>query len=504
MKNRHGWSRISLADTTHKNTIPIPCFYAGIFTRKLLVGAVLLMLALIPRAGVWAGTSCFLDRSGNRITIQKPFTRIISLYGAHTENLFALGLDRQIIGVSKNEAYPPQAMIKPVFSYHDDAEKFIAAHPDLVLIRPMIARGYRNLALKLQRAGITVVSLQPRTIQEVYAYWKKLGLLTGREKEAETMIRKFKTKVRHIRSLVRAIPPSKRKRVYFEAIHSKMKTFSPSSIAMFALETAGGINVAGDAHARHGTNIAAYGKEHILSHAEEIDVYLAQRGAMNHANIRRIREEPGFTAIKAVHEDHVSIIDEKIVSRPTLRLLDGIYEIGRFLYPKRFNDVMVFKRIPVLTRAHFTEMFVKMTNMPLKTPDYRRDILKRAAGQHRYGDFRDVDYTGNAYKFIETAVYRGIFRHGDKHAFYPDRPVRRSTVAYALFVYFDFPEVEKQITISDVKTSDPLFEQISTVVGLGIMDLTREGHFRPGGSVSGRQLFEIIKKAVETVQEGKR
>ncbi|MEA3385354.1 MAG: hypothetical protein U9Q89_02715 [Thermodesulfobacteriota bacterium] len=33
----------------------------------------------------------------------------------------------------------------------------------------------------------------------------------------------------------------------------------------------------------------------------------------------------------------VYIIDPKIVSRPTLRLLDGIYEIGKILYPKKFN-----------------------------------------------------------------------------------------------------------------------------------------------------------------------
>ncbi|MBW2164118.1 MAG: ABC transporter substrate-binding protein, partial [Deltaproteobacteria bacterium] len=84
------------------------------------------------------------------------------------------------------------------------------------------------------------------------------------------------------------------------------------------------------------TNIAAYGKEHILSHGDNIDVYLAQRGVMNQISVERIEKEGGFRAIKAVREGQVYIIDEKIVSRPTLRLLDGIYEIGGILYPKRF------------------------------------------------------------------------------------------------------------------------------------------------------------------------
>jgi iron complex transport system substrate-binding protein len=280
-----------------------------------------------------------IDSSGNRIHIVRPFKRIISLYPAHTENLFSLGLDKEIIGVSRNEDYPPEVKTKPVFSYHDSAEKFLAVCPDLILIRPMIERGYKDRIIKLRQAGITVVSLQPRTIDEVYSYWRDLGRLTGRELEAEEMIKGFQREIARIRRLVEDIPMDKRKRVYFESIHSKMKTFSPFSIAIFALKTAGGINIASDARSVRNTNIAEYGKERILSHAHEIEVYLAQRGTMNRVIRHLIMKEPGFMAIKAIQEGKVYIIDEKIVSRPTLRLLDGIYEIGRILYPERFKGI---------------------------------------------------------------------------------------------------------------------------------------------------------------------
>jgi iron complex transport system substrate-binding protein len=463
--------------------------------------AVLGMLITPLAASAWAGTT-IVDQSGNKIVINTPFKRIISLYGAHTENLFYLGLDKEIIGVSKNEVYPPPAMTKEVFSYHDDAEKFIAAQPDLVLIRPMIANAYPDFVVKLQKAGITVVSLQPRTIEDVYEYWRDLGRLTGRSGQAEAMVKEFEATLGHIRTLVKTIPPDKRKKVYFEAIHSRMKTFSPASIAMFALTTAGGINVATDAKARHGTNIAAYGKEHILSLADNIEVYLAQKGAMNRVSIRKIREEPGFKVIRAVRSKHIYLVDEKIVSRPTLRLLDGIYEIGRFLYPAVFNDVADFKNKPVLSRSQFAEMFVKMTNMPLKTPDYWHDIRKRAASaRHKYGDFADVDYNGKAYKFIETAVYRGLFPNIKKGKFYPDKPVKRRTVAYALFVYFDLPEVDNNVSTrprsyGDVKDNAPFYEQIQTAAELGLIPLTADGLFRPAGTASGAELFRTIILAV--------
>ncbi|HUV50868.1 MAG TPA: ABC transporter substrate-binding protein [Anaerolineae bacterium] len=283
-----------------------------------------------------AGERIVVDQNSRRILVEKRFSRIISLYGAHTENLFALGLNKEIIGVSRHEVFPPEAMKKAVFSYHDDPEKFLAADPDLVLIRPMIDRGYPDLVARLEKSGITVVSLQPGTIDDLFNYWMALGILTGKQEEASEMIRGFKESISVFKSLTKTV--ARKKKVYFEAINSKMKTFSPDSMTIFALETAGGVNIANDAKSVRGTNIAAYGKERILSKACEIDVYLAQSGAMNRPVISLIKKEPGFKAIKAIKENKIYIIDEMIVSRPTLRLLKGIYGIGKILYPDIFSE----------------------------------------------------------------------------------------------------------------------------------------------------------------------
>lgn len=275
------------------------------------------------------------DQAGRRIAVTKPFKRIISLYGAHTENLFELGLNEEIIGVGKNEAYPSEALNRPVYSYHDDPEKFLAARPELVLIRPMIDRGYPNLIKRLEQNGITVVSLQPNTLENMFIYWQILGKLTGRTDRAKEMVNRFKNDVAEVRSLTRTI--SLKKKVYFEAIHSRMKTFSPYAMAIFVLESAGGINIAHDARPVRGTHIAFYGKERILSHAREIDAYIAQKGAMNNPTIETIKNEPGFHVIKAIRNGKILIIDEMIVSRPTLRLLNGVNRVGRFLYPQKFE-----------------------------------------------------------------------------------------------------------------------------------------------------------------------
>jgi iron complex transport system substrate-binding protein len=59
---------------------------------------------------------------------------------------------------------------------------------------------------------------------------------------------------------------------------------------------------------------------------------------MNPASIDLIKAESGFSAIRAVKTGQVHLIDERLVSRPTIRLLDGVFEIGKILYPYDFTE----------------------------------------------------------------------------------------------------------------------------------------------------------------------
>lgn len=281
----------------------------------------------------WGGASVMADSllPEDSVLAQAPFKRIISLYGAHTQNLLQIGASHRLIGIDGQSKDLPMAAGKPVFSYHDDPERFLSVRPDLVVIRPMIERGYPQLVSRLKKSGIAVVSMQPTTVAQLEDYWRCLGQLAGQKGRADKMTRQFHRAVADFMALSGKVKHPKR--VYFEAMHSKMKTFAPTAMAIFTLETAGGINVAADAPVRENNNIAVYGKERLLSHAREIDVFLSQKGAMNQVSVEKIVAEPGFQVITAVKTGQVYLVDETIVSRPTLGLLEGIYRIGSLLYP---------------------------------------------------------------------------------------------------------------------------------------------------------------------------
>lgn len=273
------------------------------------------------------------DDAGQSFFFKAPYTRIISLYAAHTENLYTLGLDEEIIGVGNNDNYPPQVGEKERFNTRDGVERFVAADPDVILIRPMQYRAYPALWNALSRRGIQVVALQPNTVDEMYDYWRTLGRLTGRELEAERMIGDFKEGLEVALIKLEQIPGTVRPKVFFESIHRKYATFSPGSMPIFVVEMAGGVNIASDAKPRHGTNIANYGLERMLHKSANIDIYLAQYGTMNRVEVKDITNGPAASRIKAVRDRNVFLVDEHLVSRPTMRLLTGIETVHRLLHP---------------------------------------------------------------------------------------------------------------------------------------------------------------------------
>lgn len=300
--------------------------------KSLLHLFVFLYLTTIA-ADVFARHETIQDANGNTVSISAPYKRIISLYSAHTENLCSMGAQNLLVGISRTDDFPQSILHKTRFSYREDSEKFIARRPDLVLIRPMIERSYPQFIEKLRQAKIKVISLQPNSIEKMFDYWKTLAILCGREKEAEAMIAGFKDRINRVQNKLNTFENLQRPKVYFQSIHSKSKTFAPQSIGIFVLEQAGGINIGADAQQVRKTNIAYYGKERLLAKGSKIDIFLAQVGRMNPITRDIIMNEPGYQAIKAVREERVHLIEEQLVSRPTLRIAKGIEKLFDIFFP---------------------------------------------------------------------------------------------------------------------------------------------------------------------------
>ncbi len=433
----------------------------------------------------------FVDDSGKEINRKEPAKRIISLYSAHTENLFSLGLEEEIIGVGTSDIYPPKALEKDIYDYKSDPEKIISADPDLVLIRPFIKRGHPAFVEAIEKAGIPVVSLYPEKFEEFDDYIQKLGILTGKEEEAKNLLENFHKEINDLQNNTKDI--KKKVKVYFESSEEGYKTVTQDSMAAKAIAIAGGINIAKDATAlKEDSSIAAYGAEKILEKAEEIDVFVSQNGVMNAGgNKHSISTRPGFDTIKAVKNDKICIINQKIISSPTFRYIKGIKELARMFYPEKWDDLSSFKG--EIRREAMAKMIIKGKHEEIFVPTSK--YYKKEHKEHTYGLFKDVDIKDPSFDFIETAVTSGYmkgFKEGDKEMFYPNNKVTREEFATILFMIADLKKKEKNISIEDMEqVSSPKILQM--VVDNQLMDL-EGGRFHPQKIITGEEVISSIQK----------
>jgi len=434
----------------------------------------------------------FKDDLGKKVRMEKPAERIISLYSAHTENLFTLGLDKEIIGVSKSDAYPPAVKEKEIFDYRSDPEKVIAVNPDLVLIRPHIQKSAPDFVEALENAHINVVALYPETYKEFAPYINKLALLTGKEAVAEELIKKFEEDLNNIHEVTSEIEP--KVQVYFESTENQYRTITNDSTPAHAIELAGGINVASDAEPiREGSSIAAYGAERILEKADKIDVYVAQRGTMNAGgNPHSISIRPGFNAIKALKENRIYNIDEKLISSPTFRFVKGVKEMGRMFYPEIFDDLSVFDNEEEVSREKMAQISVMFKHRVIFTPTSK--YYRKAHRGHIYGTFNDVPINHSYFDYIETAVLSG-YMEGNENKFYPDKALSRDELAKILFMLAKLQDVEGDILINDINECSNS-NIVEIVVKNGLMQLNNSC-FNPSGLVKGHEVVDALKKIEE-------
>ena len=154
--------------------------------------------------------------------------RIASLLPSATEIVCALGLGDELVGVTHECDWPPEVIGKPVLtrSVHDlstassldihrlvsdsihggsslyalDEDALEAAHPDLILTQELCqvcAVSYRevNEVARAIDAAITVVSLEPTSIEGILNTISTVGAMTDAEDEAVELVESLRTRL---------------------------------------------------------------------------------------------------------------------------------------------------------------------------------------------------------------------------------------------------------------------------------------------------------------------
>jgi len=447
------------------------------------------------------GSNSFIDSMGKNVTVEKPYEKVITLYSAHTENAFTIGGGDKIIGVSTTSIYPPDTAFLPRYDYKSDPEPIIAAEPDLVIIRPFINRNYSDFVRALEKADIEVISLYPESADNFEAYVKALGMIFGKEEATEEQLALLDNRLKEIAQITAQIPEEERVHAYFESTKTAYRTVTLASNPGQAIQIAGGINVADDVKPiTKGSTIAEFGIENLMLKADEIEVYISQRGAMNSGgSLISIPQREGFKAIKAVEEGKILELNEKIISSPTFRYDKGVREIARIFYPELMDDLSEYATDELLTRTDYAAMAVKYYHTPIFIPSSSR-YYEMNHKMHTYGMFIDLQWYEPEFDWIETAVMNAYLRslkdEEGKEYFNGEVLVTRVDLAYTLYMTQNIRTSDNHLMIRDIDTCmDPKIVQ--KVVDNGYMVLDDQGYFNPSTPVSGKEALRLLDKGTQ-------
>lgn len=247
--------------------------------------------------------------------------RIVCLTEETVETLYLLGEQDRIVGVSAWTVRPEAARRdKPKVSAFTTAryDKILALEPDLVLAFSDIQA---DIARDLIKEGVTVLTLNHRSVSEILDMILMVGSMVGAQEKAEALIGELTAGLR----TVRADAPEARPVVYFEEWDEPL-----ISCIQWVSEL---IEIAGGEEAFPDRAVSSLAKGRIIADPSEVirrapDIIIGSWcGKPFDPNV--VRSRPGWDAIPAIRNGQVHEIDSSIILQPgPAALTDGVTAVA--------------------------------------------------------------------------------------------------------------------------------------------------------------------------------
>jgi len=292
--------------------------------------------------------------------------RIVSLLPSSSEIVCALGLEEELVGITHECDYPRSVSDKPRLTasrishetmtsaeidhavrsqldghgsiYDLDEAKLRDLRPDLILTQELCevcAVSYKTVekAARSFEADVKVVSLEPNTIDDIFANIRLVGELTNRVHEADELINSLVSRLAAVRSKSEEIA-NRPRTLMLEWLEPP---FAPGHWVPEQVALAGGDQAFGKAGQRSVTTTA----EEIRDYAPEV-IVLIPCGYYKEDILRQLPTAnlpEGWNELPAVRAKQVWAVDAtSYFSRPGPRVVDGVEILAKILHPEVFGS----------------------------------------------------------------------------------------------------------------------------------------------------------------------
>src|SRR5216684_6755240 len=291
--------------------------------------------------------------------------RIVSFLPSATEMAFALGLGDQVVGITHECDYPPEAQRKPIVVrnvlpiekmsqpeidaavtqrmrdglslYQVDEKLLQELAPDIIMTQDLCqvcapSGNEVTHALSLLPKVPQVLWLTPKSLEEIFDNLRELGQATGRVKEAEELIAKGRERLAKIASATRNL--SQRPRVF--CLEWLDPIYCSGHWMPEMVEIAGGV----DALGRRGTDSVRIPWNDVLEWAPE--VLIVTPCGFNLDKVIELTPQlftnSGWSELPAVRDGQVYAVDaNSYFARPGPRVVDGTELLAHLIHPELFE-----------------------------------------------------------------------------------------------------------------------------------------------------------------------
>ncbi len=307
------------------------------------------------------------DRERGATPAMNQGERIVSLLPSATEIVYALGLGERLIGVTHECDFPPDAKTKPVLTasalppasssaeidrhvrrhlhqgssiYTLDAELLERLAPDLIVTQELCAVcavSYEIVAraAKRLRGDPRIVSLEPSSLEDVYANIETVGELTGTSGRSAYVVAGLRARIEALRSHVAG--KSRPRTLVLEWTDPPMSGghWTPGLV-----EIAGGEPIL----ANPGANSVVIAWQAIA--AADPEVILVAPCGFDMPKTRAAVDEleagqPAWRSLRAVREGRAYLIDgNAYVNRPGPRLVDSAEIFASAIHAERYGAAL--------------------------------------------------------------------------------------------------------------------------------------------------------------------
>ena len=249
------------------------------------------------------------DARGVMVKLTHTPHRIVSLSPNNTEILFALGLGDRVVGVTRFCTYPPQARSKAkVGDMTMSSEAIIALKPDLVLAHAALQD---HIIPKLEKLGLTVFAVDPKTIEQTISTIISIGEITGSSKKARAIASDMTAQLKSVVAKSRTL---KKHSVLISVQANPLWAAGPKTIPNEMLSLLKMNNVAKDARPGYVT----FSDELAIARNPELIVVGTKSDALYFKKASIWKTTP------AVRNNRVVVIDPDTLVRPGPRLIKGL------------------------------------------------------------------------------------------------------------------------------------------------------------------------------------